>query len=274
MSDWQTAPSKTRPKGPKPESNNRNNQKSSSKKISAQVNSSQERSSNNKKDNNKSNSNSFAKMMSGNAPPKGGFNTSPAKKEKEGYVPTTQKEVSIEHAYVAKDMTRSYELTRMPPNGFESVLKKTFPSLDVCFVNSVDIKGKTLLSLFLHFSEDHKSSYNDFDNSASLNISVQGIGIRLTAVGSEKTDGDGVLIPKVSKTIHASGMPFSLARNANAIRSLLSEYITFDESDSIKMIYEDGMYRGNVVVPVNEYIKMPPSTVNFPFYTMNQYGNY
>lgn len=188
--------------------------------------------------------------------------------------PVIQKEVAIDDVYVARDMTRSYELTRAPPAGTEAVLKKTFPSMDVCVVNSVEVNGRALPSLFVHFSEDHKSAYDDYDRAAQINISVQGIGLRLTAVAADKTDGDGCFIPKLNMLIQATGMPFSLARNPSAIKEVLGQYVEFDARDTMKLVYEDGMFRGQVVIPVAMYKKVPPTQVVFPFYTMNSYGNY
>merc|ERR1712088_280041 len=188
--------------------------------------------------------------------------------------PVVQKEVAVDDVYVARDMTRSYELTRAPPAGTEAVLKKTFPSMDVCVVNSVEVNGRALPSLFVHFSEDHKSAYDDYDRAAQVNISVQGIGLRLTAVAADKTDGDGCFIPKLNMLIQATGMPFSLARNPSAIKEVLGQYVEFDARDTMKLVYEDGMFRGQVVIPVAMYKKVPPTQVVFPFYTMNSYGNY
>merc|ERR1712088_808769 len=188
--------------------------------------------------------------------------------------PVVQKEVAVDDVYVARDMTRSYELTRAPPAGTEAVLKKTFPSMDVCVVNSVEVNGRALPSLFVHFSEDHKSAYDDYDRAANVNISVQGIGLRLTAVALDKTDGDGVVIPKLNMLIQATGMPFSLARNPSDIKEVLGQYVEFDARDGMKLVYEDGLFRGQVVIPVAVYKKVPPTQVVFPFYTMNSYGNY
>lgn len=188
------------------------------------------------------------------------------------------KEVSINDAYIVKDMTRSYELVRSPPEGFQLVLKKMFASLDVCVVNSVEIKGKMLPSLFLHFNESHDKSYDDYDKAAVINAAVQGISLRLTAVGHDKTDAEGTLIPRISKNIHATGVPFSLTRNPEVIKEMLSEWVTFEDStsqaDSIKMVYEDGMYRGAIVIPVAEYTRVPPTVINFPFFTLNSFGSY
>merc|ERR1711937_1101340 len=180
----------------------------------------------------------FAKMMANKPQPK----------------PSVQKEVPVHEVNVARDMTRCYELTRAPPNGIEAALKKLFPSMDVCVVNSVEVNGRALPSLFVHFSEDHKSAYDDYDRAAQVNISVQGIGLRLTAVAADKTDGDGCFIQKLNMLIQATGMPFSLARNPAAIKEVLGE---------------DGMFRGQVVIPVAVYKKVPPTLVVFPFYTMN-----
>merc|ERR1711937_699885 len=134
----------------------------------------------------------FAKMMANKPQPK----------------PSVQKEVPVHEVNVARDMTRCYELTRAPPNGIEAALKKLFPSMDVCVVNSVEVNGRALPSLFVHFSEDHKSAYDDYDRAAQVNISVQGIGLRLTAVAADKTDGDGCFIPKLNMLIQATGIPF------------------------------------------------------------------
>jgi len=274
MSEWQTAepkkPRAAKAQNEKPLGQRSNNRRDNNKGVKAQVNSSQ---SNSKKVNSTNNNpNSFANLMNKNQLPKGGFSTS--KGTVGQATPVTIKEVPIEHAYVDKDLTRSYELTRAPPKGFESVLKKTFPSLDVCMVNSIEIKGKILPSLYLHFADNHKNSFEDHSRAANINISVSGIAIRLTAAASEKTDEDGVLIPRVSKSVYATGMPFSLARNYNAMYSVLSEYIVFDQEDSIKLIYEDGMFKGNVVIPVAEFKRMPPATVLFPFYTMGANREY
>lgn len=184
------------------------------------------------------------------------------------------KEVSLSDAYVAKDMTRSYELTRPPPEGFQNVLKKMFPSIDVCCVNSVDIKGKYMPSLFLHFNEQHDKGYSDFDKSNQINFSVQGIALRLIAVGNDRTDAEGTLIPKINKNIYATGVPYSLTRNPDYIKQVLSEWVEFDDTDPMKMVFEDGMYKGSIVIPVAEYKKIPPVIVNFPFFTLNNFGNY
>merc|ERR1712088_350040 len=248
MSDWITAESKADPKSTsKPRAQG-----------PAQGQGQRSNNQNRRSNNNDQNQKVTAKVVSNNqakAPSKppqklGGFatmvNAKPPTK------PVVQKEVAVDDVYVARDMTRSYELPRAPPAGTEAVLKKTFPSMDVCVVNSVEVNGRALPSLFVHFSEDHKSAYDDYDRAANVNISVQGIGLRLTAVALDKTDGDGVVIPKLNMLIQATGMPFSSARNPSAIKEV----------------------RGQVVIPVAMYKKVPPTQVVFPFYTMNSYGNY
>merc|ERR1712088_1154511 len=246
MSDWITAESKADKKAKAQTANPK-----STSKPRAQGNNQNRRSNNNhQKVTAKVVSNNQAKAPSKPPQKLGGFatmvNAKPPTK------PVVQKEVAVDDVYVARDMTRSYELTRAPPAGTEAVLKKTFPSMDVCVVNSVEVNGRALPSLFVHFSEDHKSAYDDYDRAASVNISVQGIGLRLTAVALDKTDGDGVVIPKLNMLIQATGMPFSSARNPSAIKEV----------------------RGQVVIPVAMYKKVPPTQVVFPFYTMNSYGNY
>lgn len=97
-------------------------------------------------------------------------------------------EVAISDAFIHRNMTRSYELTRPPPEGYQAVLKKMFPSMDVCMVNTVEIKGKLLPSLFIHFSETHDQGHSDYDKSEFLNFSVQGIA--LTGYGRVKLDSN------------------------------------------------------------------------------------
>jgi hypothetical protein len=188
--------------------------------------------------------------------------------------PTSIKEVSITDAYIHKNMTRSYELTRPPPEGFQIVLKKMFPSLDVCIINNVEIKNKILPSLFLHFNENHEKGNQDYEKSSHLQFTVQGIVLRLIAVGADKVDAEGTLIPKINKKIYATGVPFSLTRNSTYLKEILSKWVELDDSDPIKMVYEDGMYKGSLVIPVLEYNKVPPTIVNFPFFTLNAYGSY
>merc|ERR1712088_1229785 len=239
MSDWITAESKADKKAKAQTANPK-----STSKPRAQGNNQNRRSNNNdQKVTAKVVSNNQAKAPSKPPQKLGGFatmvNAKPPTK------PVVQKEVAVDDVYVARDMTRSYELTRAPPAGTEAVLKKTFPSMDVCVVNSVEVNGRALPSLFVHFSEDHKSAYDDYDRAANLNMLIQ-----------------------------ATGMPFSLARNPSAIKEVLGQYVEFDARDTMKLVYEDGMFRGQVVIPVAMYKKVPPTQVVFPFYTMNSYGNY
>lgn len=77
--------------------------------------------------------------------------------------------------------------------------------------------------------------------------------LRLQAVGSDRTDAEGTYIPKINKNIYATGVPFSLTRNAEFLKETFGQWVDLDHSDSIKMIYEDGMYKGSIVVPVLEY---------------------
>jgi hypothetical protein len=185
-----------------------------------------------------------------------------------------KKEVSIEEVHVKKDMTRSYELTRSPPEGFQTVLKRQYPSMDVCVVNDIIFKEKALPSLFLHFNAEHPKGNSDWERAANLTMVVQGITIRLQAATQDKTDAEGILIPKFNRMIYATGVPFSLARNPQIIKDFLSEFVEFDEENSFKMIYEDGMYRGQVVVPVADYHSVPPFSLNMPFFTMNAFGSF
>jgi len=143
-----------------------------------------------------------------------------------------KKEVSIEEVHVKKDMTRSYELTRSPPEGFQSVLKRQYPSMDVCVVNDIIFKEKALPSLFLHFNAEHPKGNSDWERAANLTMVVQGITIRLQAATQDKTDAEGILIPKFNRMIYATGVPFSLARNPQIIKDFLSEFVEFDEENS------------------------------------------
>merc|ERR1712088_707256 len=144
MSDWITAESKADKKAKAQTANPKSTSKPRAQ-GPAQAQGQRSNNQNRRSNNNDQNQNQkvTAKVVSNNqakAPSKppqklGGFatmvNAKPPTK------PVVQKEVAVDDVYVARDMTRSYELTRAPPAGTEAVLKKTFPSMDVCVVNSV-----------------------------------------------------------------------------------------------------------------------------------------
>ena len=264
---------------PKPQrSNNRGNNQNNRGR-----NNNQNRNNNNKNNNNENNNknikanvqSSTSKSMAGMLNSKPSFlGEKPANYAGSAMPRLDKKEVSIEEVHVKKDMTRSYELTRPPPEGFQSVLKRQYPSMDVCVVNDIIFKEKALPSLFLHFNAEHPKGNSDHERAANLTMVVQGITIRLQAATQDKTDAEGILIPKFNRMIYATGVPFSLARNPQIIKDFLADYVEFDEENSFKMIYEDGMYRGQVVVPVAEYYSAPPFSLNMPFFTMNAFGSF
>lgn len=222
---------------------------------------------------------STSKSKASNSSMAGMLNSKPANLGEVNYASSAmprldKKEVLVEEVHVKKDMTRSYELTRSPPEGFQNDLKRQYPSMDVCVVNDIIFKEKALPSLFLHFNVEHPKGNSDWERAANLTMVVQGITIRLQAATQDKTDAEGILIPKFNRMIYATGVPFSLARNPQIIKDFLSEYVEFDEENSFKMIYEDGMYRGQVVVPVADYHSVPPFSLNMPFFTMNAFGSF
>lgn len=257
----------------------RNNNRGNNNQNNRRSNNTQNRN-NNRKDNNDKNikaniQSSTSKSMAGMLNSKPSFlGDKPANYAGSAMPRLDKKEVSIEEVHVKKDMTRSYELTRPPPEGFQSVLKRQYPSMDVCVVNDIVFKEKALPSLFLHFNAEHPKGNSDHERAANLTMVVQGITIRLQAATQDKTDAEGILIPKFNRMIYATGVPFSLARNPHIIKDFLADYVEFDEENSFKMIYEDGMYRGQVVVPVAEYLSAPPFQLSMPFFTMNAFGSF
>ena len=162
-----------------------------------------------------------------------------------------------------KEHSRVYKMKTLPPIGFQAYAKKIFPSMDVCNVAQIEHNGVFMPALTLHFSGE--SAKKDYESAGEFTINIGRVPLTLKAIDKDtETDGHGNVIPRIVKTIFAKSVPKALADHPEIIETALKEYVKI-EKDKIIQCKINGIYSGNIIIPVVEYKVLPKMFFPMPY---------
>ena len=162
--------------------------------------------------------------------------------------------------------THSYRISRPPPIGFSDFISNRFKSVRLIDTRMTVILQKFSPTLMMHFDEKASTFTDDFENAKEFTIKIGANTISLKAVPKDETDGHGTVQPRIVKNIFCSNVAPALAANPEILKTALADYADID-IEKIDVICSNEIYTGQIVVPVNQYKKIPPRTFEVPYAT-------
>ena len=162
--------------------------------------------------------------------------------------------------------THSYRISRPPPVGFSDFISNKFKSVRLIDTRMTVILQKFSPTLMMHFDEQATTFTDDFEKAKDFSIKIGQNTISLKAVDLDQTDGHGTIQPRIVKNIFCNNVAPALASNPEILQEALKDYAEID-IDNIDVICTNNIYSGQIVVPVKNYLKIPPRTFEVPYVT-------